>query len=714
MVLRKLSQTLRITLALMVATFSSGLLQPAVAYATQPVGNGNNSGGGNIECPVGTTLLAKYELTGGVYVAESGGTDVSVTGGATSGSFTVLKANTTVSAVVVKGSTDAKTMNYSNVTSGNFDNVDLENGGGNTPAISNVKICGSTTVPTDVCPNIAGDQATIPTGMVKNEAGNCVQIVVVPTDVCPNIDGNQAAVPAGMVKNDAGNCVQIVVVPTDVCPNIDGNQAAVPAGMVKNDAGNCVFNITATPCPTPTSGGVITQNTAGWSVTGAEFVDGGVKLSSNAWSASYITSDKSYMISNALELGWTIEGSVSGASGTAIIFKTASGAFIHYEPVPYSDDFWTTTAGILPANGGGQGGPYSGSLQDLLNTGGDQSIVKTYLYFNSSSANTVVLKSLSFNCKTYTFDKEEIAPAGKLTVNVTCEAGSFSGEVTAPAGGVATYTVNGDATIPGDYKNLTPGTYTVKMFVNGTLVDTKVVIVEQCEDNKEKYSICHATGNDNNDKYVFIKSISAAGIFNGHLGESHQNGDDIIPPFVYKGKTYSQNWNAEGMAIYRNNCQVPVQETLADIDVTVVCVANGVKVTLTNTGDASGTATVNGTVHTVAAGATQEVVLAYDLGTPFLTDVTVTVGETTFNALINCAPGQGGGTPTTPGQVQGTTTTATPVVTAVQNAVLPAVLPSTGGVDSPFMILVASMLAFGATYFLQGKRLLGRREALEA
>ena len=28
-----------------------------------------------------------------------------------------------------------------------------------------------------------------------------------PTDVCPNIDGNQAAVPDGMVKDDTGNCV---------------------------------------------------------------------------------------------------------------------------------------------------------------------------------------------------------------------------------------------------------------------------------------------------------------------------------------------------------------------------------------------------------------------------------------------------------------------------------------------------------------------------
>ncbi|MBX9906905.1 hypothetical protein K2X96_03340, partial [Patescibacteria group bacterium] len=53
-------------------------------------------------------------------------------------------------------------------------------------------------------PNIAGDQATIPAGMIKDTAGNCV---TPPVDVCPNIAGDQATIPAGMIKDTAGNCV---------------------------------------------------------------------------------------------------------------------------------------------------------------------------------------------------------------------------------------------------------------------------------------------------------------------------------------------------------------------------------------------------------------------------------------------------------------------------------------------------------------------------
>jgi hypothetical protein len=71
--------------------------------------------------------------------------------------------------------------------------------------------CGAPPASTDVCPNIAGDQATVPAGMVKDAHGNCVPATPPPdhpsTDVCPNIAGDQATVPAGMVKDAHGNCV---------------------------------------------------------------------------------------------------------------------------------------------------------------------------------------------------------------------------------------------------------------------------------------------------------------------------------------------------------------------------------------------------------------------------------------------------------------------------------------------------------------------------
>ena len=94
--------------------------------------------------------------------------------------------------------------------------------------------------PTDVCPNIDGNQAEIPNGMVKDEQGNCVTPPPPPTDVCPNIDGNQAEIPNGMVEDEQGNCVTPPPPPTDVCPNIDGNQQTVPDGYQLVD-GQCVL-----------------------------------------------------------------------------------------------------------------------------------------------------------------------------------------------------------------------------------------------------------------------------------------------------------------------------------------------------------------------------------------------------------------------------------------------------------------------------------------
>lgn len=68
-----------------------------------------------------------------------------------------------------------------------------------------------------------------------------------------------------------------------------------------------------------------------------------------------------------------------------------------------------------------------------------------------------------------------------------------------------------------------------------------------------KHTICHATGSESN-PYVRI-TPSVSGVYNGHIG--HQDDEDIVPPFTYKGTTYSQNWDAEGQAIFNAGCAVP-------------------------------------------------------------------------------------------------------------------------------------------------------------
>ncbi|HUQ23586.1 MAG TPA: hypothetical protein VM049_11300 [Gaiellaceae bacterium] len=65
-----------------------------------------------------------------------------------------------------------------------------------------------------------------------------------------------------------------------------------------------------------------------------------------------------------------------------------------------------------------------------------------------------------------------------------------------------------------------------------------------------KHTICHATGSASNPYVVITPSVS--GVFHGHMG--HQGDEDIIPPFVYKGTTYSQNWDAAGQALFAAGC----------------------------------------------------------------------------------------------------------------------------------------------------------------
>lgn len=298
------------------------------------------------------------------------------------------------------------------------------------------------------------------------------------------------------------------------------------------------------------------------------------------------------------------------------------------------------------------------------------------------------------------YTKDVVTPTGSLSVSTDCEEITFGAIEFTPEDATVTFTLDGDATAAGTH-TVAAGSHTVVMFVNGTEVDSETVEVSECEEEK-KTDLCHATHSETNPFELINVSVSAA--YHGHLGDGngdHQDGEDIIPPFEYQGETYSQNWDAEGQAIYRAGCEVEEEEPEANISAAVVCVQGGVKVTLVNSGDADGSATVNGDTVEVPANDTVEVTLSFDLGTPFMTDVTVTVGETTLiDQVINCTPGQGGG------QTLGTSTT-TP-------AVLPATLPSTGGEQSPLMIVLASIIAYGAAYFLQGRRLLGRKEALEA
>ena len=123
-------------------------------------------------------------------------------------------------------------------------------------------------------------------------------------------------------------------------------------------------------------------------------------------------------------------------------------------------------------------------------------------------------------------------------------------------------------------------------------VETSENDVKATESAHAHVTICHATGSSSN-PYVRI-SPSASGVFHGHLG--HQDGRDIVPPFTWKGQTYSENWDANGMAIYNAGCTAPATSATAtpaaSASGTPTASANGTPAASAN---GTPTASVNGT-----------------------------------------------------------------------------------------------------------------------
>lgn len=113
--------------------------------------------------------------------------------------------------------------------------------GGN--VIGWIDFSGVSIAPTnDLCPNIAGIQTVIPTGMIVDSFGNCIT----PVDLCPNISGIQTVIPPGMITDSFGNCFD----PSDVCPNIPGIQTSIPQDMIIDPTtGYCFTSIPIDLCP---------------------------------------------------------------------------------------------------------------------------------------------------------------------------------------------------------------------------------------------------------------------------------------------------------------------------------------------------------------------------------------------------------------------------------------------------------------------------------
>jgi hypothetical protein len=203
------------------------------------------------------------------------------------------------------------------------------------------------------------------------------------------------------------------------------------------------------------------------------------------------------------------------------------------------------------------------------------------------------------------------------------------------------------------FSGLTAGSYSASVSGDdGTTVTSNTVTVETCaEEEGAQVTLCHATGSES---HPFEKiTVSAAGAFNGHLGNDHQLGEDIIPPFEFNGATHSQNWDTEGMAIFRNNCVKEVNEQPVEDKVTL-CHATGsatnpfVRITVSVSGAFNGHL---GASHQNG----EDIIPPFEFNGQTYSQNWNAAGQATFNN--NCVPltgGQGGG-----GQVLGASTTST-------------------------------------------------------
>jgi len=177
----------------------------------------------------------------------------------------------------------------------------------------------------------------------------------------------------------------------------------------------------------------------------------------------------------------------------------------------------------------------------------------------------------------------------------------------------------------------------------------------------------------------------------------HIKWGDIIPPVnPYLPSGY--NWSTKGQSVYNNDCNYPpVVEQEPNIEYNVACSEDKteVVVTLTNTGNGSGTVTVNGEEITVDPD--QTVVRNFSDGT------TVTISypgddEPRYSEQVKCQTGGSGGEPTPEDPADPGTVAATQVAAAQ--------LPSTSGANYAALLGAISVAAVAVSF--GGKRLITR------
>ncbi len=713
MVLRKLSQTLRITLALMVATFSSGLLQPAVAYATQPEGNGPGNNGTlkihEADDPSGTESnnpkVCSFNVEGfnfdegqtGFLVFETQGNDSPA--GTPAGPFDFGPAD--VSGFYATEYFDLDDGHYKATVygkdTGGAINLDDEKAKSKVFKVE----CASEVVPTgNLDVTVDCEEITLSSSMITPTDGSVTYTIdsELASEGINSVSAGSYTVQL-LVNGEIVATTEEVVVedcatetPTPLAPTASG-----AAQLCKEDDTTQDVIVTITNTADDTNSAVSYEITIGTTVLSTGLVADGstgsvtfTGLAAGSYTANIGGSDETTATSNSVTVA-ECGGRGGEDTNQGLCHATGSGKYVLIDDI--------SSAGIF-------NGHYEGGTDEVSN--------------GNHQNGEDIIPPFTYQDETYSqnFDTE-----GQAIFNAGCETPTIPTDVC--------------PNIEGDQTTAPAGTV---IDANGNCV-TPVPAV--CTVSNNNYI---APWMFDGDTYPYADEGGTFEFKADGLYLNTPTVDAYVYGFMDAGNTKLSDVDAMSYETLRLAQSAGFEQTLPAyilyVDTNGTATAGGEKYMFYEPyyngsvtegtwqtwdaydgGDAkwyiSGTGQTLRTWDYFVADLPDAVVIAYGFNQG-------TSNAETFSAVqdiaFDCAtthfgtPGQGGGgTPTpTPGQVQGTSTTTPTTPQTLGAAVLPAVLPSTGGVDSPFMILVASLLAFGATYFLQGKRLLGRREAVQA
>lgn len=181
---------------------------------------------------------------------------------------------------------------------------------------------------------------------------------------------------------------------------IDGEWVLLDSGTVEV---NCVPDVVQ--CEQVVDGGTVTNlDMNSWTVTNGTWTEDGLRLNSDNWVDARVTKTTSFNLSAARSLALDMDVlNTAGNYGLGIELQTSAG-ILHWEDV-YTNEFWSYDE-VLPPQLGGQGGPYSGSLEDALATIGDVEVTSVTIIFSSATPNSAILNSETSNCSTVAFEYE--------------------------------------------------------------------------------------------------------------------------------------------------------------------------------------------------------------------------------------------------------------------------------------------------------------------